>query len=425
VLLRTVLLVLLALVLPAQGAGHAGARSVEADGDTLIVVLSSAAEEAFLTADGADVALDPADDHVLLVTPRADGPATTAVRVLSTDGHVSRLHIDRDGVRANATVDPPVLIAGRALVIAGLVVMLGVVGMIVVVAVPAIRTPIRPPGEGDRRLAALDGTRDTPGLAPLLRIHLTAGVLGLVGVVLVVTATAVRLDAGAGDLGTLLLDTRLGRAALGQVVLIALALAVGLVLRGRDPRPWWGWALAAPPALGALLVSMSGHAMSGNDRVLSVALDAVHMVATALWFGGLVALLCAVVVLRRTTEARSALPTLAAVVVRFSAVALIAVGVLVVTGVYRALAELGDLGDLVETDYGIALLVKLGVFGLMLGMGAYNRFVVHPRLERAALDLAPDDRGAAAALRVSVRVELVLAAALIVAVAVLVSMPPP
>ena len=50
---------------------------------------------------------------------------------------------------------------------------------------------------------------------------------------------------------------------------------------------------------------------------------------------------------------------------------------------------------------------------------------MHPRLERAALGLDPDDRGATAALRVSVRAELVLAAALLVSVALLVSLPPP
>ncbi len=48
--------------------------------------------------------------------------------------------------------------------------------------------------------------------------------------------------------------------------------------------------------------------------------------------------------------------------VRFSGLAVAAVAVLVVTGVYRALAELGDAGDLLHTDYGIALLVKLGLF---------------------------------------------------------------
>ena len=114
----------------------------------------------------------------------------------------------------------------------------------------------------------------------------------------------------------------------------------------------------------------------------------------------------------------------AAVVVRFSAVALAAVGVLVVTGVYRALAEV-ELGEVLDSGYGRALLVKLAIFAVLLVGGAYNRMVVHPRLERAALGLDPDDRGAVAALRTSVRAELVLAAGVLVSVAVLISLPPP
>ena len=84
-----------------------------------------------------------------------------------------------------------------------------------------------------------------------------------------------------------------------------------------------------------------------------------------------------------------------------------------------------SVGELASTAYGRALLVKLGLFAVLLLGGAYNRMIVHPRLERAALGLDPSDRGAAAALRVSVRAELVLAAVLLVSVAVLVSLPPP
>jgi copper transport protein len=84
-----------------------------------------------------------------------------------------------------------------------------------------------------------------------------------------------------------------------------------------------------------------------------------------------------------------------------------------------------SLGELTGTAYGRALLVKLGLFGVLLVGGAYNRFVIHPRLERAALGLDPDDRGAGASLRLSVRAELAVAALLLVAVAVLVSLAPP
>jgi copper transport protein len=101
------------------------------------------------------------------------------------------------------------------------------------------------------------------------------------------------------------------------------------------------------------------------------------------------------------------------------------VTVLVVTGVYRALAELGSAGDLIDTGYGLALLVKLTIFAVLLAHASVNRFVYHPRLERAALGLEDDDRGAGQALVRSVRREVALAAGLLVAVAVMIGLAPP
>ena len=102
----------------------------------------------------------------------------------------------------------------------------------------------------------------------------------------------------------------------------------------------------------------------------------------------------------------------AGVVVRFSALAIASVAVLAVTGVYRALAELSSLSDLVDTGYGRALVVKLVLFAALLAVGAYNRLVLHARLERAALGLRSDDGGASHRLRASIAAELALGAAL-------------
>jgi copper transport protein len=171
-------------------------------------------------------------------------------------------------------------------------------------------------------------------------------------------------------------------------------------------------------------VSDAGHAATGGDATLNVAIDLIHQLATAAWLGGLVGLAVLAIPAALGLPEADRVRLAAAVVVRFSALALTAVALLVVTGVYRALAEV-SVDDLLDTGYGRALLVKLGLFAVLLVGGAYNRMVVHPRLERAALGLDPGDRGAAAALRVSVRAELALAAALMVSVAVLVSLAPP
>ena len=184
-------------------------------------------------------------------------------------------------------------------------------------------------------------------------------------------------------------------------------------------------ALGLPPAAALVAISWAGHASSGGDRTANVVIDALHSLATAAWLGGLLGLAVLALPAVRALAPGDRVRLGAGVVVRFSALALTAVAVLVVTGVYRALAELESVGDVADTAYGRALLVKLGLFAVLLVGGAYNRLVAHPRLERAALGLDPDDRGAAAALRVSVAAELALATALMVSVAVLVSLPPP
>ena len=205
------------------------------------------------------------------------------------------------------------------------------------------------------------------------------------------------------------------------------------------PARWWcGWRsraeacrccpgfalLGIGPLVSLWAISDAGHAATGGDATLNVAIDLVHDVATAAWLGGLVGLVVLAIPAAWALADDDRVRLAAAVVVRFSALALTAVALLVVTGVYRALAEV-SVDELVDTGYGRALLVKLGLFVVLLAGGAYNRMVVHPRLERAALGLDPDDRGAAAALRVSVRAELAVAAALMVSVAVLVSLAPP
>jgi len=240
------------------------------------------------------------------------------------------------------------------------------------------------------------------------------------------------LDAATSDLGTLLGDTRWGFAWSAQAAGVAAAVVAAAALR-RDRRhaeavhgaASWGAALGVPLAVAAAAISWSGHASSGSDAGVGIALDAVHAWATGTWLGGLAGLLSVVPHVRRALDERVGTRLIAAIVVRFSAVAIGCVGLLVVTGVYRAIAELRSFGDLTGTAYGQALLVKLAIFVVLLGGGAVNRLVLHPRLERAALGLTDTDRGAGRQIRTSVTAELAVAGGLLVAVAVLVSLPPP
>jgi copper transport protein len=124
--------------------------------------------------------------------------------------------------------------------------------------------------------------------------------------------------------------------------------------------------------------------------------------------------------LRRTaggaSGAGSSIP-LAVLIPRFSVLAATCVVTLGLTGIYSFLQHIGVLELLPATTYGRALLVKLGLFGLLLLLGALNLFVLSPRLRRAG-------DGMARAFRRSVRVELIAGALLLLAVGAMTSVAP-
>jgi nitrogen fixation protein FixH len=95
--------------------------------------------------------------------------------------------------------------------------------------------------------------------------------------------------------------------------------------------------------------------------------------------------------------------------------ALWTVAVLAVTGLLRAVDELGTIGRLFSTSFGLALLVKTVLFAGVLVIAYVNRSRLVPAVERG---------GDAGALRRSVRGEVGLIAGVLVAAAVLSELPP-
>lgn len=408
-----VIAVLIAAWRPVAALAHITVRAQErSPSGVTTLALSAPLETSLLGADGGTATPDRADPYLLRLRPARPGGAMR-VRVLSRDGHVSHIRIQgatvttqsRDGVWA---------ILGRWLMIGALVVIVGVVGVGRLVIAPGVRHPLR-------NLTA--PAVDPPSTGVIARLgERTAivgglGALAAFGALLTVIGTLQRL--GSRDVATLVGETRLGAvlALVGAAGLVCAA--IGVRRREIESPALLGAGVGAAAALVA--ISLGGHATSGTDALLSGVFDAAHMIATAIWVGGLVALLLSA--LPPGTD--PAIGTLAAVVVRFSGVALVCVAVLAVTGAYRALAELAHIADLVRTGYGRTLLVKLILFSVMLAIGAYNRFVLHPRLERAAIGLSADARGAGAALRRSVRAEVTLATLVLGVVAVMIGFPPP
>jgi putative copper export protein len=127
--------------------------------------------------------------------------------------------------------------------------------------------------------------------------------------------------------------------------------------------------------------SLSSHASAvREDAVLAVSSDTVHLLATALWGGGLIALWQTL----RFAGLRCEEPAFlaAAMVKRFSRLALFSVTFLLLTGLYQTWIHVGSVPTLFSTDYGKALLLKLALFFPMLCIGAVNLFSTKPFLTR-------------------------------------------
>ncbi|MEV5513073.1 copper resistance protein CopC [Streptomyces flaveolus] len=174
------------------------------------------------------------------------------------------------------------------------------------------------------------------------------------------TGPATALDASAlGDTLTsrpgVLLLTRLA-------LLVPTALFLARTSRRRERGPLTTAAGAALAVGLALTWAAAEHAVAGPQVPLAVTSSVLHLLATAVWLGGLVALLTT---LRGSPDAST--------VARFSRVALACVTVLAVTGVYQSWRGLGSWPALTGTTYGRLLLAKLAGVCVLLAVAAVSR----------------------------------------------------
>jgi len=167
-----------------------------------------------------------------------------------------------------------------------------------------------------------------------------------------------------------LFETRFGLvwcARLGLVLVLAL-LMFRPALRGSQ---------LAAAALLLALPAMIRHAgatpgLAGDVHLLS---DMLHLLAAGAWVGGLPAFVKPCVGCFRSTDTR-----------RFSIVSILSVSALLANGLVNSWNLLSGPRDLVTTDYGRLIVLKIGLLAGMLGIAAVNKFYLTPQLpERAAM----------------------------------------
>lgn len=191
--------------------------------------------------------------------------------------------------------------------------------------------------------------------------------------------------------------------------LVALAVVGAGVIR-RASRGWW-WALGALAVVAMFIQALGSHADNPSRwRWFNLGVELTHLVAVGVWIGGLVWLFAA---LRTDRDADA--PQRRAGVVRFSTMAAVALAFVAASGLGRALDELNGLHSLFSTSFGQTLIVKTGLFAVLLAFGAFNHYRIVPKIRSGS---------GTNALRRSVRLELVVAAATIFAGVLLSQLPP-
>lgn len=136
------------------------------------------------------------------------------------------------------------------------------------------------------------------------------------------------------------------------------------------------------PALvgfGLVLLShvMDGHTVTEGNRWLTGAVSSLHVLAAAVWAGGVAAL--ALVIRRRWRRGEP--PDSLVMVVRYSVVATIALAVVAVAGGYLAVVILDSPRELWATEWGRIFVAKVVVVAAAAGFGAHNHHVIVPALE--------------------------------------------
>ncbi|WP_199423255.1 copper resistance CopC/CopD family protein [Actinotalea solisilvae] len=406
-----------ALALVVVGAGPAGAHATLLGTDPAPgAVLEAAPERVTFTFDE-DVVAVPAGVQVLdargevvasaasvagarldvdLTGPVGDGTLVVVWRVVSADGHplggsltfsVGAPSTTAPDVAADPggpTRAPPVLAAARAGGYVGLLLAVGLVAF-------AILALAATPDAGRARRRVVVSARGAAALA-------AAGWL----VALPLTAS---YQLGRPSSVTAPVWAALAAAQYGVAAAVVLGVAASVALLG-------GGAPAGPRAAAALVAAtvaagapaLTGHTRAASPEALVVGVDVLHLLAAAVWLGGLVGLVLALTALPARGSA------VVAVLARFSASAAGLLALLVASGGLLAWRVAGSWAALVGTGYGRLLLLKVGIAAVAVGVAAWNRFVLLPRVQapvrgadpRAGRRLVARSVGAEAALLVGV-----------------------
>ena len=337
-----------------------------------------------------DSALRPNDPTVMSVSlgPLNNGAYTVAWTNVSTvDGHRVRGAFlfsvgEPLSVSASAPLDEQPLLQSpvepfvRWLVLASGLALVGALAFRLLVSAPAL-AGMESDGIAELRSALARNTAMLTWTA--LAVFLSMSVLRLLIQASVVYETSLP-GALSGPAWSLVSETEWGRLWILRVGFAAAAGVVLFALRRRDRNAALTWLAAALGAGALLAISRSSHAAAlveiGGVSLLN---DFIHMMAVAVWVGGLFSLALDIPSALRLLDEGERRQALSALIPRFSVVAGMSVAVLALTGIYSAWSQV-TIPEALATPYGRALIIKIGLVGALLLIAAVNLVWVRPRL---------------------------------------------
>lgn len=234
---------------------------------------------------------------------------------------------------------------------------------------------------------ALNGTRPLAMVRRMRRYVYWAAALALLGSIFALVVQAWSLPDGTW------LDriiNTLGQTRYGKLWLLRAGLLFGLALV-LPACGWWymkrrqvegliAWVLSIAVAIPFSLIAHASAQPGG--RTFAIVADAVHLLASAAWFGGIALLLIVVLPELRPLSDDDRRHVLRSLLPRFTIMALSAMAIIGITGFYAGWLQVGNLAALTSTDYGRALIVKLVVLLGILLLAAINLFIIERRIDQ-------------------------------------------
>lgn len=259
---------------------------------------------------------------------------------------------------------------------------------------------------------------------------LTAASIALLGAVIWVMAETASMTGEASDavnptaLWTVMWETRFGLACCARIALLTLSVIACLAIN-RMKVLWTAQAILGSAA--TVSFAWTGHGAIEIVKTGGIHLggDLLHLLAAGIWVGALLPLLLLALRAKRSSAIGDA-QALQFALDRFSTIGFGVVAVIVLSGILNSWFLIGPSRwrATFTTTYGIVLIVKLGLFGMMLVFAALNRYRLSPALN-AAVNRERSTQLPLYAVRSSIFTETALALLVLGAVSLLGTMEPP